>query len=370
MATRPVPPCLPPAPRLRPSTRGSRSTRMTARTKRDSRLHPPQLCGCLPSADLAGRTVALSNNIPSVFDQPLAPHHKLIGRWVAAREEIGRTFTRAEARRHIERVFEAAVIEILAPVECVDLRITVLDGKGDDPPAIAIICGSLGQLDLGWIETSDAPTAWRAAAYRALEQTLGRVLPVFGYDDLFEQISIYYWDGETEDEAARQSMAYHYGADAEELDEMTLPSELNTRRPDWMIAANAASSKRLPAALRRKLVALDRSHQALAELAPESDAWASDFETVCEYIPGIEECSSLPPLTIVPFGHFARELDEAARHGMEMGFMDVAGVCPLPDVNRIDDWFTSLRLGAHFLACVQDLIRFDPATAGGRHVRP
>lgn len=370
MATRPAPPCLPAAPRLKHSTRGLHPTRMKVLTRPAKRFTPPRAFAYLPSVDLAGRAVALSADIPTIFDQPLASHHKLIGRWVAGREETARAFTRAAARRHIERVFDAAVMEILSSIDCVDLRIAVLGSEEEVSPAIAIICESLGQIDLGWIEASNAPTSWRATAYRALEEKLGRVLPIFGYDDLFNQISMYYWDGETEDEPARQSLIYHYGVDAEELDEMTLPSELNARRPDWMIAANAAPRRRLPAALRGKLNALDRAYQALAEIDPERNAWTFDHEIVCDYIPGIEECSSLPSLTLVPFEHFTRELDEVARHGMEMGFMDIAGLCPLSDANQIDDWFTSLRLGAQFLACVQDLIQFDPAKPGGRHARP
>lgn len=370
MATRPAPPTLPAAPKSRHSTRGLRSTRTRARTKSAKPLRPPQVCAFHPWVDVAGRAVALSADIPTVFDQPLAQHHKLIGHWVAAREETGGAFTRAAARRHIEQVFDAAVMEILSGVEAIDLRVAVLGSEEEATPAIAIICETLGQLDLGWIETSEAPTSWRAAAYRALEQKLGLLLPIFGYDNLFDQIAMYYWDGHTDDGAARESLIYHYGVDGEELDELTLPSELNARRPDWMIAANAAPRRWLPAALRRKLDALDRAHQALAGIEPERNAWTFDYETVCDYIPGIEECSSLPPLTLVPFEHFTRELDEVARHGMEMGFMDIAGLCPLSDASQIHDWFTSLRLGAQFLACVQDLIQFDPTKSGGRHVRP
>ena len=57
---------------------------------------------------------------------------------------------------------------------------------------------------------------------------------------------------------------------------------------------------------------------------------------------------------------FARELDDVARHGMEMGFMDFCGLCPLPEVSRIDAWFASLRLGVQFLLAAQDLVRLDP----------
>jgi len=102
------------------------------------------------------------------------------------------------------------------------------------------------------------------------------------------------------------------------------------------------------------------AREVLGTLLPEAGAWHFDFEVASAYLPGIEECASLPPLTLVPFVPFARELDDVMRSGMEMGFTDIAGICPLPDVACIDDWFASLRLGAQFLLAVQNLIRFDP----------
>jgi hypothetical protein len=297
-----------------------------------------------------------------IFDVPLPPHHKLIGRWVATRETSARLFTRPEARRHIEGAFNAAVLKILDPIELADFRVAVILNEEDGTPAIAVICQSLGQIDLGWIETGDAPIPWRAAAYRALEQCLGRVLPIFGYEDLFNEISMYYWDGEIDDQAARQSLIAYHGADAEELDELTLPSEMNARRPEWMIEENAAPSARLPAGLRRTLKRFHAAHKAVGALRPERNAWDFDLQVAYDYIPGIEECSSLPPLTLVPFDHFARELDDVGRNGMEMGFMEVAGLCPLPDADsgHIDDWFASLAVGAEFLLAAQELIQLDP----------
>ena len=349
--------------------RGSRAPHTTARPKPASRCTLPQDCGFRPSAELAGRAVALSADIPSIFDAPLAVHHKLIGRWVLSRENPKRAFTRAAARRHIERTFEAAVLDVLAPLELVDLRVAVLRSEEDGPPAIAIVCESMGQLDLGWIETSDAPIAWRAAAYKALVDTLGRALPVFGYQDLFDDIAMYYWEGATDDEAARECLIAYHGVDEDSLDGMPLPSEMNKRRPEWMIAANAAPTARLPKALRRKLAELRKAYKDLGSLTPERNAWHLDFQVAYEYLPGIEECASMPPLTLVPFEQFTRELDTVAQSGMEMGFMDIAGICPLPDANRIDDWFASLRCGAAFLKAAQDLVQFAPLQPRGPHVR-
>ncbi|WP_246524943.1 hypothetical protein [Sphingobium phenoxybenzoativorans] len=341
--------------------RESFPTPVTAEAKPASRLHPRPACASRRSADLAGRVVAISADIPAIFDAPLPPHHKLIGRWVAARETSSGLYTRAAARRHIEGVFNAAVLQILDPIEIADFRVAVILNEEDGTLAIAVICQSLGQIDLGWIETGDAPIPWRAAAYGTLEQCLGRVLPVFGYQDLFNEISMYYWDGEIDDEGARQSLIAYHGADADELDELTLPSEMNARRPEWMIEANAAPPARLPAGLRQKLARLRTAHKAVGSLRPERNAWDFDLQVAYDYIPGIEECSSLPPLTLVPFDHFARELDDVGRNGMEMGFMDLAGLCPLRQANHIDDWFASLRLGAEFLLAAQELIQLDPA---------
>lgn len=303
--------------------------------------------------------VALSSDVPALFDDPLAAHHKLIGRWVAARTDVRRIFTRVAAREHIERVFAAAVTEVLRPIDFVELRTVALRGPDSKPPAILLVCDSIGQLDLGWIETSEAPVPWRAAAYQALERMLGTALPIFGYQDLFEQISHYYWDGETDDAAARQALIDYQGADPDEVDGMGLPSEMEARRPDWMIAAQAAPPKQLPHDLRQALLAFRRAHRALVQTRA-GNAWFFDTGTLYDYVPGLEECSSLPPLTLVPVEQFAAEVDDLGRQGMELGFMDAVGLCPLPDASVIDDWFVSLRLGVRFLAAAQALIRLDP----------
>jgi hypothetical protein len=252
------------------------------------------------------------------------------------------------------------VLEALERIEIADLRVTVLKGDGARSPAIAIVCDSLQQIDLGWIENSDAPIPWRAAVYREIEQNLPCVLPIFGYERLFDTISIYYWDGETDDESARHAMIHYHGADEAELSAQTLPSTMNARRPEWMIASNAAPSGQLPAALRQKLDSLHRSRSALKHVRPEDDAWHIDMDVIYQYVPEYEEVSPLPSLTLVPLEQFSREIDDVCQHGMEMGFMDIAGLCPLADPEQIDAWLASLRLGAQFLLAAQDLIELDP----------
>ncbi|KKI21412.1 hypothetical protein CA234_18890 [Sphingomonas sp. ABOLE] len=362
MATLPALPDHPATRRPRPSTSRSSSTRHRNTANRPSPSSLPTACDCPRSADLAGRSVVLSREIPVSFDQPLARHHKLIGGWVASRDQTARRCTRAEARRRIERVFDKAVLDILRPLELAELRVAVLNSEDMDAPAIAIVCDSMGQLDLGWIETSDAQIGWRAAAYTALARTMGSALPIFGYDDLFEEISMYYWDGEIEDKAARDALVAYHGADPEDLEDTILPSDMNDRRPDWMIAANAAPLRSLPNGLRSALRNLRCSHRALRALPDEKNAWHFDGATLHEYLPDLEECSSLPPLTLVPVEQFAREVDDVARHGMEYGFMDIAGLCPLPDAARVTDWFASLEAGARLLLAAQELIQLDPDT--------
>lgn len=282
----------------------------------------------------------------------------MIGRWVASRGDADTSLTRPAARRHIERVFDAAVRDSLAAIEMADFRTVVIHGNDELPPAIIVICDSIGQIELGWIEESDAPIAWRAAAYKALEQMLGRALPVFAYQDLFEEFSHYYWEGETDDAAAREAMIGLHGTN--DVDGMTLPSEMDARRPDWMIADNAGATKLLPPGLRRALRDMAQAHRALGKGPGEANAWSFEMDTLYDYVPGIEECSSLPPMTLVPVEQFNVEVDDVGRHGMEYGFLDVAGLCPLSDAQSVDDWFASLRIGAHFLATAEALIGLDP----------
>ena len=335
---------------------------------RSNRSLRPRALPLRRSADLAGRTVALSADIPAGFDAPLAPHHKAIGRWLAEREPADQLVTRAEARRHIEQGFDRAVLEVLAGNTLADLRVVVLQGDGDHlPPAIAIICDSVGQIDLGWIEKTNvlrhtlsgnvAPVGWRAAAYRALVQ-LCLVLPMFDFQGLMDELSQYYWDGETDDEAARQALVAYHGADEEDL---ILPSHVLAKRPDYMLAENVAPAKALPPILRRKLRRLTDAYNALKARPRDGDAWLFDWHETIEYLPEYEDASCLPPMTLVPFDEFNQELDEVARAGMEMGFLNVAGLCPLTEPTIVARWFTSLRLGAELLAAAQDLIDFDPS---------
>lgn len=322
--------------------------------------HRPPDCPSLRSADLAGRSVRISPDIPAMFDRPLAAHHKLVGSWVASKDGATARLTRPEARRHIEQVFQAEVLEILRTCTIADLRVVVLNGESCGAPAIAIVCDSVGQLDLGWIEDSDRPIAWRAAAYRALECTLGSALPVFCYDDLFDNISMYYWDGETEDDAAREALIGFHGNDPGEIDAQIMPSAMNAKRPEWMFAAKAAPLSKLPTRLRRTLRELRDAHAALTDLPDENHAWRLEMDLLYEYVPGIEECSPLPPLTLVPVEQFAVEVDDVGRHGMEYGFMDVTGLCPMTQAAAIDAWLASLAVGARLLRAAKHLIELYP----------
>ena len=336
------------------------SIRSPTRPKLRSRSYPLAIYDFPHSADLAGRSVKISADIPASFDQPLAHHHKLIGRWVAEQGHPAKHYSRPEARRRIERAFSAAVLETLKPLSLVDLRAVVLNGEDQGAPAIALICDSMGQLDLGWIESSDAPNSWRAAACQALVKTLGSALPVFTYEDLFDEISMYYWEGATDDEGARQCLIDYHGAEPDDLEEQPLPSTMEARKPEWMNPANSVPLAKLPVGLRKALRKLSETHQALQRLPDDRSAWQCSGEVLYEYVPGIEECSPLPPLTLVPVEFFAREVDDVGRHGMEYGFMDVAGICPLPHAGHITDWLTSLRVGTQFLLAAQHLIELDP----------
>ncbi|MGF7152117.1 hypothetical protein FHS96_005786 [Sphingomonas zeicaulis] len=190
------------------------------------------------------------------------------------------------------------------------------------------------------------------------------MLPIFGYDDLFEEISIYYWEGETDDEAARQTLIDMHGADPADADDMVVPSTMNARRPDWMLATKAARPSRMPTELREAIAALRGAHKQVKRFLDEQSAWHFDHATICDYDPSYEDCSTLPPLTLVPFEHFARELDDVGRIGMETRFLDVAGLCPLTEPDSIDRWFASLRIGVDLLLAAQALIQLYPSNPG------
>lgn len=366
MATKPVSPSPNAAQKPPPFTRKS-SSRRKGGASRSSRLP----ASTSPhSVDLAGRSVALSPDVHTSFDGPLGPHHKLLGCWVAAHEDAPGLYTRGEARECIERQFNSAVLEILNSIEIVDLRAAVLAGENGNPPAIALMCDSIGQMDLGWIEKSNAlrntmfeqvaPVGVQAAAYQALATTLNAAVPMIGFEDLMEELSAYYWDGELTDEGARHRMKEWRGLEDDEIDVEQLPSGIIARRPEWMISANAFPLKRLPAGLVKRIRRLRKAHKALQSLPFDDSAWRYNGEFILDYLPEYEDRGTLPSMTIIPFDVYAREIDDIARACMEMGFHDIVGLYQLPDPAAVDQWFASLKLGAELLLAAQDLIDTNP----------
>lgn len=309
--------------------------------------------------------------MPAEFDPPLAAGHRMLGAWAARQEDGNALYSRAEARRRIEQQFNDAVLAILRPVELADLRAVVLHGYDGDPPAIALICDSIGQIDMGWIEKSNvlsntlfgtvAPVSWRATAYRELAGALPMVLPIFGFDELLDELSLYYWDGEITDEGARHALTTFMGFGPEDIDEMTMPSAITARRPDWMLASNATALKNLPKPLAQRLRSLRAAHAMLKAETWEDSAWSFDGYKIIEYLPHMEDRSMLPSMTLVPFEDFARELDDVAQVGMQEGFMNVAGLCLLSSPDKVDAWFASLKLGVDVLLAAQALIDLDPS---------
>ncbi|WP_341896413.1 hypothetical protein [Sphingobium sp. YR657] len=306
----------------------------------------------------------------TAFDGPLGAHHKMLGHWVATLDDAPRLYTRGEARQRIERQFNTAVLEILKSIEIVDLRAAVLEGEDGQPPAIALICDSIGQMDLGWIEKSNAlsatlfgqvaPVGMQAAAYQALAASLNAAVPMIGFEDLMEELSAYYWDGSQDDEGALASMKEWRGLEDDEIEVEQLPSGVLARRPAWMIAANARPLKHLPAGLAKRIRRLRKAREALDVLEITESAWRFNSDFVLEYLPEYEDRGTLPPMTIVPFDVFAREIDDIARIGMEQGFHDIVGLYQLPTPVALDQWFTSLKLGAELLLAAQDLIDTHP----------
>lgn len=290
----------------------------------------------------------------------------MLGRWLAEHQPSVRAITRLEARQQIEAAFEVAVQDVMAGINIAEFRVVVLLGEHDNPPALAIICDSIGQVELGWIEQTNvlantmnglvAPVGWRAGAYKALVDTLAAALPLFTYDDMIQELSAYYWDGETEDGPAAEALEM-LGHDP---DDTILPSQVHAKKPDFMLAANAAPLKDLPPALAQILRRVHNAHAALTTVR-EGNAWYFEHEQLIEYAPEYEDAAYLPPMTLVPVDAFTAEVDEVGRMGMESIFQSAAGLCPIADVAAIDRWFATLRLGADLLTAAQDLIAFDPS---------
>ncbi len=144
---------------------------LCAGTQEDGPADPiaPPRSACPPTARLTSPDgpSRFSPDIPVISDRSLVAHHKLVGSWVVSKEGRQR-LTRPEARRRIEQVFTAKVLDILRSCTIADLRV-VLNGESCGARRSPSDRDSVGQLDLRWIEDTPADPPWgAAAAYWAL----------------------------------------------------------------------------------------------------------------------------------------------------------------------------------------------------------
>jgi hypothetical protein len=136
---------------------------------------------------------------------------------------------------------------------------------------------------------------------------------------------------------------------------------MRDRRPEWMLAENASPLKHLPDELADAIRRVRKAADAVRSLDSPGSAWNYDSDLCHNYVFAYEESSHTPPLTLVPFDHFQRELDYVCEHAMQTSFHDTAGICPLINPGLIDDWFASLRAGVDMLIAAQALIDLFPS---------
>ena len=362
MATRPLTPRVSPA----PSKRSTSTLRQTRKARRVVRPFIPDIPASLPSVRIAGGAIRLSPDVPTRFGNPVGQHHVTIGKWARDRLVSAGPITENGFKHLVEQTFADAVGEILAPVELCDLHTMVLlNSENDKQAALVLANKSQGQIDLGWIETDeDAPLEWRCAAYSALVTNLQPIIPSISFDDMFEHLSMLYWDGETQDGPAREVLENFYGHDEEELEGMAMPSQVIAKIPAWMKDyAGDTPARPLHPQLAKILSDLKKASARLKRAQKKADPFEfSDMEDLCSFAPWYEESYSLPPTTVVPFEIFAAEIDDVARGGMEQGFLDAIGIYHLDPAapELVGRWLETLRAGVAVIEIIQRLTAWIP----------
>lgn len=306
----------------------------------------------------------LSPAIPTRFGNPVGKHHVIIGNWAKEMLASAGPVSESGFKHLIEATFAKVVGDILAPIKLCDLHVMVLlHSEEDEKPAIIIANKSQGQVDLGWIETAEnAPMEWRCAAYRALVSNIHPIIPMITFDDMFEHLSMLYWDGSTEDHEAREALIHDHGHDEEDLEGMTMPSDVKAKAPAWMDDyAGEAPARPFHPELAKLFRDLRKARRRFDKAQAKANPFAFDFDDLCSYAPWYEESYCLPPMTVVPFDIFAEEIDDCARGGMEQGFLDVCGLYLIdPASPQIDKWLETLRASVAVIDCIQRLTAWEP----------
>lgn len=344
------------------------STRRRGPVREARRSRPLKALPSPRSDNLVGGIVRFSPDIPVSFGETLTSNHLTVGRWVAAHGLASEAaISREEARRLIENTLTAKIHEIIRGLEILGLHVAVLSCEEspddvDQPPAILISHNSHGDIFFKWIEDEAIPVGWRAAAYHAIATTLPRIVPLLALGDMMEELSMWYWDGEIDDEGAKLALIHNHGADEDELDGYVLPSQVEAKVPGWMKSELAARSRCLPPALRRSIIGLKQAARKARGHTGEGGAWSYDRDQLLEYAPWLEDASCVPPVTIVPSNIFEQELDDVYRFGMENGSDDTCGIMAISSAAEVDTWLTSFAAGVAVLKAAEALISLDPSS--------
>lgn len=323
-------------------------------------------------ADLAGRAIKISPAVPVGFYNALSPAQRRIGLCLPS-DDLP-PLTQLQASSWIDKQFDALIQPLLAPVRFLGYDISVratacnFDNKDAAPKAACIIStNGVGFLDFRWIADPDAPVSWARIAYKAIRDHLPLVAPCHTYDDFMEAMACYHWGGELDDEKAKEEIQLYWNDNGEgeeiDFDDHLLPSQLEARRPDWMIIDKdhpLPERKALPPLLRQALINIKRTARTVRRsIHSEKSAWHFDHEEACQYVPEIDEAAHYPPLLLIPEEPFIAEADDLYRLGWEVGFMDVTGVMEITDKPDFDVFLASFKAGIDLLLAIQTLLDLD-----------
>ena len=271
--------------------------------------------------------------MPTTIGTSIGHHVKIFGRWVCDRYAGPlQPILEQDVPAYIAQKFTNALYQRRPPSELLPIEFFVQSDSYLGKPLLTFHIGAGGPVlfDLAWIENNEAVNlVERQAAYAAVTKAMMRAFHAMDYDSMIEHLSMYLWDGETDDDAAFESIIYNYG---EEPEDPILPSHVAAKIPDFMKP------------VRKKTRLTPQLAKLIADLEAATDAIKpSDGEngtiSLSDYLYNTEEfmdCATEPPLCLLPLEIFQQELDQVYQHAMENGVMSVITAFPASTSDEID----------------------------------
>lgn len=317
--------------------------------------------------------MTLSRAIPtSIGPNPINPARHLMAEALISRRAHRPSFnhpgTLADAARAIDAELIAEIDAILSPLpeDSWSLSVSLLPDPTEAKVGALIALHDAYRASPDWLSDPAIADDVKSEIWALLGRAMPILLPVGCFDDLVEEISGYWWQGELDDDAAREAIAEMRGEELGPDDDFFLPSKFLAAQPQWTLfepwpRPNDAPTPALPDFVAGPAAQVLKAMKPFRNASANRAAWISDFDITTDVAPEYGDAVSTPPIFLVPdIPVFNEALNDIGECAMQTSFWNVCGAAIMTSPKDIQTWLKSLAAGVPLLVALDGLLRATP----------